>query len=52
MIFEPGKFPFGYKRGKFVMLFNPLGKDSEIKINAKGAKKYMKSVQQRLLTIR
>lgn len=39
MIFEPGKFPFGYKRGKFVMLFNPLGKESEIEINAKGAKK-------------
>ena len=39
MIFEPGKFPFGYKRGKFVMLFNPLGKDSEIEINAKGTKK-------------
>ncbi len=37
MIFEAGKFPFGYKRGRFVMLFNPLGAESEIEYNADGA---------------
>ena len=37
-IFEAGKFPFGYKRGKFVMLFNPLGKASEMKYDLGGAK--------------
>lgn len=39
-MYDEGKIPFAYKRGKLVMFFNPLGKEAEIKTKYSGKTVY------------
>ena len=36
LMFSQGRFPFAYKRGRLVMFFNPLGKESEMQTKYSG----------------
>ena len=35
-MYEEGKIPFAYRRGRLVMFFNPLGVEAEIKTTYNG----------------